>query len=246
MEVVEYKRMVQQGDGNNLWLQRAQWILQAIISGGIGLKVAYLMGVAFNEAYFHVFKVKAFLLPLGNQDPYLGAYSAAVYGLSGWVEYFQSSFIPLVVVCGIASLLWFAPQFIRLMFGVLSETGLDRKGLSKNKRLSSIVQWVVANTFAIFVFFYVPLILLPALIVAPWVGNYAGERAAKAKLEVRASGCEAAAKQNEFCYVLVEKGVEIARGFPLARSESSIALWWKGGVRIEETGGRSLQLLQGE
>jgi len=243
MDVVEYKEAVSQEDGNQLWLQRAQWVLRAIISGGVGLKVAYLNGLAYNEAYTNAFKVKAFLFSFGDRDLYLGAYSAAVFGLSGWVEYATSSFLPLLIICGITSLIWFAPVVLRVLTALGDKIGLDRQRMMSREWASIVAHWLAANTFAIFVLLYVPLVLLVALVLAPSAGNYAGTRAADAKKKVYERGCKAAAEKNEFCYVLLDKGEEVARGFPIARSEKTIALWWKGEARIEETSGRSLRSL---
>lgn len=228
---------------NRLWLQRAQWVLRAIISGGVGLKVAYLNGLAYNEAYTNAFKVKAVLFSFGDRDLYLGAYSAAVYGLSGWVEYATNSFLPLVSLCAVTSLIWFAPAGLRMLATLGSTIGLHQ-GLSRWRAWTTrIANWLGANTFAIFVFFYLPLILLLSLAWAPAVGSYAGTRAAAAKKEIYTRGCKAAAEKGEFCYVLLDKGTEIARGFPIVRGDKTIALWWQGEARIEETSGRSLRSL---
>lgn len=246
MDVVEYRKVAPQEDGNRLWLQRAQWILRAIISGGVGLKVAYLNGLAYNEAYTNVFKLKAFLFSFGDRDLYLGAYSAIVFGLSGWVEYATSSFFPLITICAVTSLLWFAPTFLRLLLGLVSRSGWGQVNVCSKKWVSNLADWLAANTFAVFVFFYVPLVVLIALAFAPYVGIYAGTKAAEAKLKAYEKGCKAAAATNDFCYVLLDKGEEVARGFPIARGEKSIALWWKGEVRIEETSGRTLRSLTKE
>nr|WP_315593602.1 hypothetical protein [uncultured Cupriavidus sp.] len=80
----------------------------------------------------------------------------------------------------------------------------------------------------------------------PYIGNYAGNKAAEAKVKNYERGCKAAAEKHDYCYVLLDKGEEVARGFPIARSEKTIALWWKGEVRIEETNGRSLRSLTQE
>jgi len=238
MEVIEYKNLVPQESDNQLWFQRAQWVLKAIISGGVGLKIAYLNGLAYNEAYSNVLKMKAFLFALGDRDLYVGAYSAAVFGLSGWVEYATSSFLPLLIVCGVTSLVWFAPTFMRK---ISSGIRFDPQAWRNNKWGAGVVTWLAANAFAIGISFYVPVVLLIGLILAPSLGNYAGTRAAEAKLKNYERGCKAAAEKHDYCYVLLDKGEEVARGFPIARGDKSIALWWKGEVRIEETSGRSLR-----
>lgn len=243
MDLVEYKNHVPQENGNQLWFQRAQWILKAIISGGVGLKVAYLNGLAYNEAYNNVFKLKAFLFTLGDRDLYVGAYSAAVFGLSGWVEYASSSFLPLLILCGVTSLIWFAPTILRKLANGIR---FDPQKLRDSKRAASVAHWLAANAFVIGVLFYVPLVLLIVLILAPSLGNYAGTRAAEARLKSYERGCKGAAEKHDYCYVLLDKGEEVARGFPIARSEKTIALWWKGEVRIEETSGRSLRSLTQE
>nr|WP_315593603.1 hypothetical protein [uncultured Cupriavidus sp.] len=153
MDVVEYKKLVPQENGNQLWFQRAQWILKAIISGGIGLKVAYLNGLAYNEAYSNVFKLKAFLFAIGDRDLYVGAYSAAVFGLSGWVEYATRSYIPLLMLCGGTTLAWFAPSVLRKLS---TKFRFNPQVLNDAKWATGALNWLGANAFAIGVTFSIP------------------------------------------------------------------------------------------
>ncbi|MDW3689039.1 hypothetical protein RA280_46470 [Cupriavidus sp. CV2] len=230
-------------DDNRLWLQRAQWLLRTIISGGVGLKVAYLNGLAYNEAFLNAFKVKAFLFSFADNELYVNAYVAAVYGLSGWFEFMTNSLVPLVTTCAVTSLVWFAPTVLRC-FAALGNKQSLKDGPSRSRPwVAKVAEGIGANAFAIFLFFYLPLLILLSLIAVPAIGSYAGKHAAAAKMETYMRGCKYSATKGEFCYVLLDKGKELARGFPIVRGDGKIALWWQGEARIEETAGRSLRTL---
>lgn len=246
MDIVEYKGHYSPELANRMWFQRARWVLKAIFTSGVGLKFAYINGLAYNQAFTNEFGLKAFLFSFADSELYVGAYMAAVYGLSGWVEFVLGSFLPLFTICGTVSLVWFAPHILRQLEVLVRWSGLDKPPTQRRIWLEKAAHFVSANTIAIMFFIYLPVILLVALISVSSLGHYAGVRAAAAKKAVYERGCEAAAEKKEFCYVLMDKGSEVARGFPIVRGEKTIALWWKGKVRIEETDGRSLQTLTEE
>ncbi|MDT6960793.1 hypothetical protein QTN24_04730 [Cupriavidus sp. SZY C1] len=243
MDIVEYKVGNSLELANRMWFQRARWVLKAIFTSGVGLKFAYINGLAYNQAFINEFGLKAFLFSFADSELYVGAYMAAVYGLSGWVEFVLGSFLPLLTICGTVSLVWFAPHILRQLEVLVRWSGLHKPPTKRRIWLEKVAHFVSANTIAIMFFIYLPVILLVALMSVSGLGHYAGTRAAAAKKAVYERGCEAAAEKKEFCYVLMDKGSEVARGFPIVRGEKTIALWWKGKVRIEETDGRSLQTL---
>ena len=224
------------------WLLRAQWIVRAIVTGGVGVKLAYLVGRAYTEAYLSTMHVDPVLFAFADGEMYVAAYIAAAYGLAGWINFMTGSVLPLLSLFGVVSLIWFSPGLVRWLATSLESSTRIKKLIRMGERFDKLASWLGAHAFAISIFIYLPLILALVLVTIPRIGSFGGARAAEAKIKILSLGCSEAAKNKEYCYRLVEDGKEIAVGFPVAQGNGRLALWLGGNVSIEEIGSRSLRL----
>ncbi|MFJ4290164.1 hypothetical protein ACIP1U_10305 [Cupriavidus sp. NPDC089707] len=231
---------------NEAWLMRAQWIVRVLVTGGIGLKLAYLVGRAYTEAYLTSLRVDPVLFAFADGELYVAAYIAVAYGLAGWVNFMMGSVLPLISLFAVVSLIWFAPSLVRWLAQVLERSSRIKKIVHLGGKFDKFAMWIGANAFAVSVFLYLPLILALVLVAIPRIGNFGGTRAAEEKIKVLSQGCLEAAKKKEYCYRLIDGGKEVAVGFPVIQGNGRLALWLHEDVSIEEIGSRSLKLWRPE
>lgn len=184
---------------------------------------AYITGLAYHEAYFHVFRIPATLMTIGAADHFVYAYRTITE--LGWSIFRYKNFV--LSFCGF--IFWVA--FVWLSMDVLTEKARrsrfaifirGRFGVSPPLKVAGRI--LLIPTAIATAFFYLLVVVLILLVVPAELGGAAGRMAAQDELDAFSKGCQKPVG-TRFCNSILESDKPLAYGYIVGSSEKNLVVY---------------------